>query len=186
MISPVHTTLASTWFGAFLVVCTLLGGCSDAPEGIAAVDDFDVQRYLGHWYEIARLDHSFEHGLEGVQANYSLRDDGGIRVANSGISVATGEHSGADGRAYFVDSATRGHLKVSFFGPFYGAYVVFELGAKYDYAFVAGNNRDYLWLLARTPNPPQSLKDRFVARSAELGFASDDLIWVSHPRSATN
>ena len=64
--------------------------------------------------------------------------------------------------------------------------MVFELGPKYDYAFVAGNNRDYLWLLARTPNPPQSLKDRFVARSAELGFASDDLIWVSHPRSATN
>lgn len=179
-----HCTYLYRLPARLLLTSILLQGCTDAPSGVTPVDDFEVQRFLGDWYEIARLDHSFERGLANVSANYSLRDDGGISVINSGISSATGELSQSEGRAYFVDTKDRGHLKVSFFGPFYGAYVVFEIGSDYNYAFVAGNNRDYLWLLARQPNPPQAIKDRFAASAAKLDFLTDQLIWVSHSHSA--
>lgn len=149
------------------------------PQGIQPVDDFDLDRYLGKWYEIARLDHSFERGLERVTAEYSLRDDGGVRVLNRGYSAADGSWKQAEGRAYFVGPPDEAYLKVSFFGPFFGSYVVFELDAEeYQYAFVAGPDTSYLWLLARTPAVDQGLLDRFVARAAGLGFATEQLIFV--------
>src|SRR6056297_1758193 len=106
-------------------------GCVGTPENIEPVTGFEPERYLGTWYEIARLDHSFERGLSAVTAHYSAREDGGIDVVNRGLDTATGEWETARGRAYFVDGRDRGHLKVSFFGPFYGAYVVFELDEDY-------------------------------------------------------
>jgi apolipoprotein D and lipocalin family protein len=86
-----------------------------------------LERYLGKWYEIARLDHSFERGLEKVSATYSLRDDGGVRVENRGFSQKKNTWKAAEGKAYFVRDSNEGYLKVSFFGPFYGSYVIFEL-----------------------------------------------------------
>ena len=160
----------------------LLGGCLGTPEGVVAVDNFDKQRYLGRWYEVARLDHSFERGLSNVTADYSLREDGGIRVINRGFSVEDGEWQQAEGRAYFVTDEQTAQLKVSFFGPFYGSYIVFELGSQnpgdYEYAFVAGNSRDYLWLLARTPEISPALRQQFIQRVGELGFDKDGLIFV--------
>jgi apolipoprotein D and lipocalin family protein len=159
--------------------CALLGGCLGVPAGVEPVDNFQLERYLGRWYEIARLDHSFERGLDRVTAEYVMRDDGGIKVINSGRSIKTGEMQQAQGRAYFVDSPDDGHLKVSFFGPFYGSYVIFELDTQdYQYAFVAGNSTDYLWLLARTPQVSQQLIDQFIATASQLGFDSDNLILV--------
>ena len=156
-----------------------LGGCLGAPEGVVAVDNFDKQRYLGRWYEVARLDHSFERGLSDVTADYSLREDGGIRVINRGFSVEQGEWQQAEGRAYFVDHEQRAHLKVSFFGPFYGSYIVFEMDTKdYQYAFVAGNSLDYLWLLSRTPEINEQLRQKFIRRVGELGFDTQGLIFV--------
>ncbi|MFA0071671.1 lipocalin family protein, partial [Vibrio breoganii] len=106
----------------------------------------------GTWYEVARLDHSFERGLSNISAEYSLRDDGGVKVVNRGYSLEKGEWNEAEGKAYFVEESDQGYLKVSFFGPFYGAYVVFELDKEgYQYAFVSGPDTDYLWLLSRTP-----------------------------------
>jgi apolipoprotein D and lipocalin family protein len=163
-----------------LATVVVAAGCTGVVDGVTPVSPFDSDRYLGRWYEIARLDHSFERGLSGVTANYARREDGGIRVINRGVA-ADGEVSEAEGRAYFVGNQQTGHLKVSFFGPFFGSYVVFELGEDYDYAFVASYNHDYLWLLARTAQVSPALTERFTARAAELGFATEQLIWVDQP-----
>ncbi len=168
-----------------LILCigfVLLSACTSAPQGITAVDNFAVERYLGKWHEIARLDHGFERGLTKVTAEYSMRDDGGIKVINRGFDDETQEWQTAEGKAYFVEDADTGHLKVSFFGPFYGAYVIFELDkADYQYAYIAGPNRDYLWLLARQPNLSNAQKQDFVASAQALGFETDELIWLDEP-----
>ena len=137
----------------------ILSSCTGLPEDVHPVDDFDINNYLGKWYEIARLDHSFERGLDKVTAQYSLRDDGGVRVINRGYSAKNAEWKEAEGKAFFVGSTDRGHLKVSFFGPFYGSYVVFELDREnYQYAFVSGPDLSYLWLLSRTPEVDDALR----------------------------
>ena len=115
--------------GVFLVVT----GCVNIPDGIEPVGNFEVNRYLGKWHEIARLDHSFERGLTAVTAEYSKREDGGIKVINRGFNTASNTWKEAEGRAYFVEGSDMGYLKVSFFGPFFGAYIVFDLGNDYEY-----------------------------------------------------
>lgn len=170
---------------AALLAGLLLAGCVQIPDGIEPVSGFDPERYLGTWYEIARLDHSFERGLTNVTAHYSRREDGGLRVVNRGYDTEKNEWTEAEGKAFFVESTELGYLKVSFFGPFYSAYVVFELDDDYRYAWVSGQDRDYLWLLARTPNPDQAVIERFVQRADELGFETQDLIFVEHERGAT-
>lgn len=156
----------------------LLVGCTGMPDSVAPVQGFDLSRYLGTWYEIARLDHSFERGLEQVTAEYSLRDDGGVRVKNRGFSSEKNEWTEAEGKAYFVGASDEGYLKVSFFGPFYGSYVVFELDDEYQYAFVSGPDTSYLWFLSRTPTVDSGLLSRFVEQAEELGFDTDELIFV--------
>ena len=163
------------------IIMLATSGCTGLPEDVQPVHGFDADKYLGKWYEIARLDHSFERGLDNVTAEYARRDDGGIKVLNRGYSTKNAEWKEAEGKAFFVGSDDRGHLKVSFFGPFYGSYVVFELDKPdYQYAFVAGPNKSYLWLLSRTRQVSDELLARFVKRSAELGFDTDDLIFVNH------
>ena len=164
---------------SLLVVCLLISSCLSVPDGVAPIQNFELDRYVGRWYEVARLDHSFERGLEAVTADYSLRDDGSIRVINSGRDINSGELQQAEGRAYFVDKSNIGHLKVSFFGPFYGSYVIFELDQiDYQYAFVAGNSKDYLWLLARTPVVSEDVLSNFKLKASKFGFNTDDLIFV--------
>lgn len=172
------------WSRLFAVglLTSCLNGCLGMPERVEPVDEFDLDRYLGKWYEIARLDHSFERGLDRVTAEYSLRDDGGVRVINRGYATADDEWQEAEGRAYFVRDRDEAYLKVSFFGPFYGSYVVFELDETrvpdYQYAFISGNTTSYLWLLARTPTVSEDLLTRFKQRAGELGFDTDELIFV--------
>lgn len=164
-----------------IIIPFIVAACTGKPEGVVAVKDFELERYLGKWYEIARLDHSFERGLDNISAEYSLRDDDGVKVINSGFSQKDNAWEQAEGKAYFVDSTNNGHLKVSFFGPFYGSYVIFELDRKnYQYAFVSGPNTSYLWLLSRTPKVDQEILDRFKKRSQELGFDTSKLIYVEH------
>lgn len=158
----------------------ILSGCLGMPEKVTPVADFELERYLGRWYEIARLDHPFERGLQQVTAEYSLRGDGGVKVTNRGYSPAKQEWDVAEGKAYFVEDENTGYLKVSFFGPFYGSYVIFELDKRnYDYAFVSGPDTSYLWLLSRTPEVSRALADRFVQSARERGFQADDLIFVT-------
>ena len=145
------------------------------------VDHFSLERYLGKWYEIARLDQPFERGLNRVTADYSLRGDGGIRVLNRGYSARENAWKEAEGKAYFVNESDRGYLKVSFFGPFYGSYVVFELDHEnYQYSLVCGPDKSYLWILARTPEIKEDIKDKLVAKAAALGFDTGKLIFVDH------
>jgi apolipoprotein D and lipocalin family protein len=151
------------------------------PDNVQPVENFELARYLGTWYEIARLDHSFERGLSRVTAEYSLREDGGVRVVNRGYSEQDKEWKEAEGRAYFVDRTDQGHLKVSFFGPFYGSYIVFELDRdSYQYALVSGPDKSYFWILARRPEMDKELKERLVAKAAARGFDMSGLIFVRH------
>jgi apolipoprotein D and lipocalin family protein len=166
-----------TWAG---IACVLLAGCAQIPDGVEPVQGFDATRYLGTWYEIARLDHRFERGLSRVTATYTARDDGGIDVLNRGFKAAEGSWSEARGRAKFVGPRDVGQLKVSFFGPFYGGYNIVELDPEYSLSLVAGPDRSYLWILSRQPNPPREAVDRLVARAGALGFDTDELIFVSH------
>ncbi len=166
-----------------LLIFFTLSACTGVPEGVNPVDGFDSDRYLGKWYEIARLDHSFERGLDQVTAEYSIRDDGGLKVINRGYDRDNNEWKQTEGKAFFVDDRDKGHLKVSFFGPFYSSYVVFDLDKKdYQYAFIAGYNKSYLWLLSRTPAISDELVERFISRSRELGFDTDKLIFVDHAK----
>lgn len=159
-----------------------LAGCTSMPKGVEPVSGFELQRYLGTWYEIARLDHSFERGLDNVTAEYSLRDDGGVRVINRGYSATEERWKEAEGKAYLVDSADTGHLKVSFFGPFYGAYVILALDKdNYRYSLVSGPDRDYLWILSRTPTLPDEVMNKLLDKAREEGFPVDELIYVKQP-----
>ena len=160
----------------------LMTGCTGVPKGIEPVTGFDQQRYLGTWYEIARLDHSFEEGLSQVTAEYTLNDDGSIKVINRGYTAEAGEWEEAEGRAVFVGDSDVGHLKVSFFGPFYGAYVVFGLDDQYTTAYITGYNRDYLWLMSRTPEVSDEVLEAFRVRAEAEGFELGQLIVVEQSR----
>lgn len=167
----------------FILSLLLLSGCVGKPNKVQPVQNFELDRYLGQWYEVARLDHSFERGLSNVSAEYSLRDDGGVKVLNRGYSQQDQTWSEAEGKAYFVESSDQGYLKVSFFGPFYGSYIVFELDEEYQYAFVSGPDTDYLWLLARTPQVAPDVLEQFKMMSQERGFNTEALIYVDHSHS---
>lgn len=163
-----------------VLAAALLAGCAQIPDGVEPVGGFDAGRYLGKWYEVARLDHRFERGMDNVTATYTAREGGGIDVLNRGYLRAEGEWEEARGRARFVESRDRGMLEVSFFGPFYGGYNIVDLDPEYQLSLVAGPSRNYLWILARRPDPPRDAVERVVKRAAELGFETDALIWVRH------
>ena len=159
----------------------LFTGCVRIPENVKPVEHFNLQKYLGKWYEIARLDHSFERGLTRVTAEYSLQDDGGVKVLNRGYRAEESTWKEIVGKAYFVRASDQGYLKVSFFGPFYGSYIVFELDHEnYQYALVCGPKKSYLWILARVPEMKKDIKDILTAKATQLGFDTSKLIFVDH------
>ena len=161
----------------FIPFLLLLTGCVGIPENVKPVENFKLESYLGKWYEIARLDHSFERGLSQVTADYSLRDDGGLKVINRGYSAKENKWKEAEGKAYFVRGTDHGYLKVSFFGPFYGSYIVFELDHEnYQYSLVSGPDKSYFWILARKPQINENVKNVLVAKAAALGFDTSKLI----------
>jgi len=164
-----------------LLVSALQSGCAGNSKEFVAVTDFELDRYLGTWYEIARLDHRFERDMSNVTANYSMRDDGGVRVLNRGYKTNKSKWDEAEGKAYFVGETDVGQLKVSFFGPFYGGYNIVELDKEgYQYALVAGPNLDYLWILARKPDLDPETLTALIEKAKTLGFVTDDLIYVDH------
>jgi len=156
----------------------VLSACTGVPDRVTPVEGFEVQRYLGKWYEIARLDHPFERGLTRVTAEYSPREDGGIRVINRGYDATKASWRQAEGKAYFVSRPDLGRLKVSFFGPFYGGYNIIELDHRdYSYSLVCGPDQSYLWILAREPTLDPAILDRLVNRADSLGFPTERLIY---------
>jgi apolipoprotein D and lipocalin family protein len=174
--------MTPAWLKTDVIVCALLvAGCTGMPRDVTPVSDFDVDRYLGEWYEIARLDHSFERGLEKITAQYSLKPDGGLSVVNRGFDTARGQWREAEGKAYFIDDPQTGRLKVSFFGPFYGSYNIIRLDREgYRYALVCGPDTSYLWILARSPELDQAVVDELVNYAADLGFDTSQLLYVRH------
>jgi apolipoprotein D and lipocalin family protein len=160
---------------AALFVTLLLGGCTRVPEGVTPVSGFDAERYMGQWYSIHRLDHSFERGLTNVSAGYALLPDGSVEVVNSGFDRQDCEWKRVVGKAKFVGSTDVARLKVSFFGPFYGGYNVFALDPDYRWAMISGPNHGYLWILAREPRLAPEVRDRLVAQARAAGFAVDGL-----------
>lgn len=170
-----------------LVVLALaaVSGCTSAPPGVNPVGGFVLDRYLGTWYEIARLDHSFERGLTDVTADYSLRDDGGVDVLNRGYDPTKAEWKEAEGRAYFLGAPDTGSLKVSFFWPFYGGYHVMALDPDYRWVMVAGPSHGYLWILARSPTLADDVLEPLLDQARDAGFDLTGLIRVKHGQART-
>ncbi len=161
----------------------LLNSCTSIPKNAKAVGNFDVSRYLGTWYEIARFDFRFEKNLDNTSAHYSLNKKGNVIVLNSGYNYKEEEWRKAVGIAKFRGEKNIAALKVSFFGPFYAGYNVVALDANYQYALIAGRNLDYLWILSRTKEIPDKVKDNYLKIAQEIGYDTSKLIWVKQDKN---
>lgn len=173
--------MVRTLFIIVFGLATTVTGCTGIPKGLEPIRDFEPDRYFGKWYEIARLDHSFERHLINVSATYGREDNGDIRVINRGYDTRTGTWKQIEGQARFIENETVGSLKVSFFWPFYGAYHIIALDRQhYSYAMVAGPTRSYLWILARQTQLEESVYVKLVAQADAWGFDTGQLIKVAH------
>ncbi len=162
-----------------------VAACSSTspPAGITPVSPFDLARYEGRWYEMARLDHSFERGMTDVTATYQRQGDGSVRVLNRGFDTGKNAWREADGKALFTGDPQTASLKVSFFGPFYGGYHVAALDSNYQWALVVGPDRSYCWILSRSKQLAPAVRNQIVARAQALGIDTQAFIWVSHERT---
>jgi len=148
------------------------------PSSIAPVPDFDLSRYLGKWYEVARIDQRFERGLQRTQAEYSRLADGSVRVENRGYDPRKREWRMASGKAKPMLGADVGAFKVSFFGPFYDGYNVVALDSKYRWAMVVGSQLDRFWILSRTPVLPAGVEERLLNQARDMGVPVERVLWV--------
>lgn len=162
------------------VLLTAFQACTTIPEGAVAVKPFNKEKYLGKWYEIARIDFKYEKDLNNTTAEYSLNEDGTIRVDNKGYNTKKGEWDQAIGKAKFVGEENIGMLKVSFFGPFYAGYNVIAIDEEYKYALVAGESFDYLWILSRETTIPDEVKNQYLKVATDVGYNTADLLWIAH------
>ncbi|MBW8523296.1 lipocalin family protein [Chryseobacterium chendengshani] len=159
----------------------LFSSCSvGITEGATAVKNFNSEKYLGKWYEIARFDYKFEKNLDNVTADYSLNPDGTIKVQNRGYNYIKKEWKESVGEARFVNDKSEARLKVSFFKPIWAGYNVIDIDDDYQHALIVGHSTKYIWILSRNKEIPNSIRERFLAKAKKLGFNTDDLIWVKH------
>jgi len=159
----------------------ILNSCSAGiPKGATAINNFSAEKYLGKWYEIARFDYRFEKNMDNVTATYSQNPNGTIRVENKGYDYIKKEWKESIGEAKFVKDKTEARLKVSFFKPIWAGYNVIDIDENYQYALVAGSSLKYLWILSRTKEIPESIKQRFLEKAKKIGYITDELIWVKH------
>lgn len=148
------------------------------PENVTPIENFDLNRYLGKWYEVARVENRFEKGLIKTTAEYSLNEDGTVNVLNSGLDEISGRHKHASGTAKFIQGPDVGALKVSFFGPFYGGYNIVALDEDYQWAIIVGSSPKYFWVLSRTPEVPAVLRERVFTIAPEVGVITNNIKWV--------
>lgn len=170
--------IGATLFG--LVSILTLNSCNSIPNGATAVKNFDKSKYLGKWYEIARLDFKYEKNLNNTTANYSLNTDNTIKVVNRGFNYKTHRWKEAIGKAKSAGKADEAKLKVSFFGPFYSGYNVIAIDPEYRYALVVGKSLKYMWILSRTTVIPETIKKEYLQKAKAIGYNTDALIWVEH------
>jgi apolipoprotein D and lipocalin family protein len=173
----VKTILRNSVMG---ILGLLFGSCSTIPEGVVAIQPFNKEKYLGKWFEIARLDFRFERNLNKTTAQYSIKGDGTIKVVNRGYNYEKKKWEEATGIAKFVRGSDVAMLKVSFFRPFYAGYNVVAIDNDYKYALVCGNKLSYLWILSRETTIPEDVKQNYIAIATKLGFNTSALIWVQH------
>lgn len=157
-----------------------LTSCRSMPHNATPVKGFEPKRYLGRWYEIARFDYRFEKDMNNVTAEYSQNPDGSIKVVNGGYDYRKHAWKTATGKVKFRGDEGTAALKVSFFGPFYAGYNVVDIDENYQHALVAGKNLDYLWMLSRTPELPDEVRQRFLEKAREIGYDTSRLVWVEH------
>lgn len=172
------TIVKVTLAGSALLL--LLSAFKPKSKNIDVVKPFDQKKYLGKWYEIARLDYYWERNLDNVTATYSLKKDGAIKVDNRGYDLKQQEWKESIGKAKAAANPEEGRLKVSFFGPFYSEYNIIAIDNNYQYALVAGESTKYLWILSREKTIPNAVKDEYLKKAQALGYDTDNLVWVKH------
>lgn len=170
--------MKSNLFTTAIIFMILFTSCATIPKGVVAINSFEKEKYLGKWYEIARIDFKFERNMINTTAEYALNKNGSITVKNRGFNVKKGKFEEAVGKAKFVGKEDVGMLKVSFFGPFYGGYNVIALDKDYKYALVCGDHLKYLWILSREKTIPDDVKQNYLQIASNYGFNTSDLIWV--------
>lgn len=166
---------------AALAAAGILYYCSTTvkvPEGIKVVENFNIEKYMGTWYEIARFDFKYEKDLKNVTATYSLQDNGLVKVVNRGYNYVTNKEEEAVGKAKLLDNTGSGALKVSFFGPFYSGYNVVMMDPAYENVLVFGESTEYVWILSRNKTIPENVKETFLAKAAEAGYDLKRLVWT--------
>lgn len=165
-----------------ILTTLLLGVCMTASSqqiDNSTITMFDLNRYLGKWYEVARYDHAFERGLVGTTAEYSLLDDGKIKVLNSGyLNTLDGTYQQSVGKAKPNKNGKAGQLRVSFFGPFYSDYYILDLAPDYSYSVVGSSSPKYLWILSRTPHLNSKVQSEILTNLQQRGYDTQKLIWV--------
>ena len=167
----------------FFLATLIFVGCTGVPAGLRPVTDFEPERYLRKWYEIARLDHRFERNLSNVSALYYKKEDNAIGVVNRGYNEKSGKWKRSKARLSSPKTSRSVVLKVSFFGPFYGGYHIIALDREsYQYAMVVGPRRPYLWILSRQKTMDQKILTELVAQAEQWGFDTEKLIYVDHNR----
>ncbi|ALL06977.1 hypothetical protein AQ505_16685 [Pedobacter sp. PACM 27299] len=169
-----------------IAAIAVLSSCASMPKKAKPVADFQVKRYLGTWYEIARFDFRFEKNLDNTTAQYSLKENGTVKVLNSGYNYKTKKWKSATGTAKFRGDEHIAALKVSFFGPFYAGYNVIAINSNYQYALVAGKSLDYLWILSREKSIPDEVKNNYLKIARDLGYDTTRLIWVKQDQKNPN
>ncbi len=165
-----------------LVIILGFNSCATIPKNATAVEQFEKEKYLGKWYEIARFDFKFERNLNNTTAEYSLNENGSIKVDNQGFDAVKSEWKQAIGKAKFVKKDSIAMLKVSFFGPFYGGYNVIAIDGEYKYALIAGGSLDYLWILSREITMPDDIKTEYLTLAQNVGYDTSKLLWIGHDR----
>lgn len=145
---------------------------------VKVIEPFDIDRYLGKWYEIARLDFKWEKGLSQVTATYNKNNDGSITVNNQGFHDQKNKWKQSIGKAKPIDSSKKAALKVSFFGPFYSGYHVVKIDQDYRYALIFGDNLDYMWILSREKTIPEAIKLAYLEYARKSGYAIENLVWT--------
>ena len=176
-----NSTLIKITLGAAVIAIPfLINYCKTVkvPNDIMVVDNFDIKSYAGKWYEIARFDFKHEKDMDSVTAEYSLNDDGTIKVLNKGFNTVQNEWKESEGKAEFLSDKSKGALKVSFFGPFYSGYNVVAMEPNYKNALVMGENKDYIWFLSREKEMPVEVKNKFLKIARDAGYDLDRLVWT--------
>ena len=167
-----------------LVTVTSFSSCKTAsvPNHIKVVTPFDIKKFDGTWYEIARFDFKHEKDLSNVTANYTLKENGGVQVLNKGYNYVKNKWEEAKGKAKFTTSNKDGSLQVSFFGPFYAGYHVVMMEPDYETALIFGDTTDNIWILSRTKTISEATKQKYLTHAKKAGYDLNRMVWTKHDK----